>query len=258
LFQTEQQTVPVRFPLRTIALKGTAQVLSLPYATRYRAMLAPLERAGDRLRAGYGKRDPRVLSSATLLGVILCAALSFALAPAAGSARMALTPEADPIRSIEAIRAGEVKMLDGKPRSEVCEEQTWPYIDRRCIRSVAGMRPSAAADSRAASPEPAGPAVTPAAAANETAAAPASSVHEVPLPPSRPIMQAEAYQQSVGSEPFYAGPREAVPSNAGMPPYWMAGQPYEMQRWRYEERRVRSQRRVRRGGLHIGGFYFRF
>ena len=238
-------------------LEGAPEVLSPPAAAKYQAMLAPLERAGERLHRGFQDRDPRVLSSATLLGVIICAALSFALAPAAGSARTALTPEAGPARSVEAIRAGEVKMLDGKPRSDVCEEQTWPYIDRRCIRGVADTRQSAASGSTASNPEPARPAVTPAVTANETAAAPATAMHDVPLPPPRPIIQAEAYRQSVESEPFYAGPRDAPPI-IGAPPYWMAGQPYEMQRWRYEERRVRSHRKVRRGGFHIGGFYFRF
>jgi hypothetical protein len=91
------------------------------------------QRYGMRLRAG----DPRAITAAALGALVLCAGLSMATAPSPTAAVAAVEP-----RAVEPVPTGPVRMLDGAPRSEQCEEQTWPYIDRRCLRRAAEPRRS--------------------------------------------------------------------------------------------------------------------
>jgi hypothetical protein len=144
----------------------------------------------DRIRDANVKVSPRSAATTTLLGVILSASMAFALFPRA--ATVAVAQANRPAESSPSF----VKMVDGVPRSKVCAEQTWPYIDSRCLRA-AGPRVSAQSNSRPPNAEPAsaGQANLPASSATQTngvalvdlpaatQSVPSTSSRSQPLPP---------------------------------------------------------------------------
>jgi hypothetical protein len=72
--------------------------------------------------------DARVAASVTLVAVVICASATFALTPRAGAVS---APSGN--RLAQASPSPVVKIVNATPRSERCEEQTWPYFDRRCL-----------------------------------------------------------------------------------------------------------------------------
>ena len=119
--------------------------------------------------------DTRVAASVTLLAVVVCASAAFALTPRTGA-----VSAASGNRLAQASPPPVVKIVNATPRSERCEEQTWPYFDRRCLPSAVQLPPAAGA-----------PATPPwAAAQSVTAAQPAK-------PPASP---ATARQVTGGSQ----------------------------------------------------------
>jgi len=241
-------------------------LLSLSFADRHHTALLSLQRLRDRLRQKFHERDVRLQSSVSLLAVLLCAALSFALAPRLPSANGAvLSPQAEAARATEALRSTQVKMLDGKPRSELCEEQTWPYIDRRCLRIASNPTTAGAGSNPPVQTESVSTAAAPSAPRNEPPASASDGARDVPLPPPRSAAEASPEpQRELSGDPWRYPPLYAArPDEPGLhvvaPPYWMMDRPYDMRRWSYEEPRMRSYRRARRGnGVHIGGLFFRF
>ena len=227
--------------------------------------------------------DPRVASSITLLGIGVCLALSFAFAaPKVG----VVDARPQPLGKAEPIEPAAVKMLDGKPRSELCEEQTWPYIDRRCLTRAASNPQTAPASNVKTEPAPGSPppsaaapasvppskpevasAAPPAVAPNDAAPPAFDSARDVPLPPPRPTIEAMAQpdERTFDGEPWpypplYARPDHFDPRFAvAAPPPWMEATPREGRRWRSYEARAYGPRRARyRGGINIGGFHIRF
>lgn len=137
-----------------------------------------------RLRAG----GPRVASTVTLLGVTLCGVLSFAFTPRSGPVAIASAnrlAEASPARV-------PVRMVGGSPRSKICGEQTWPYIDHNCLNGadkarmtapqVSAVQPSAGP----MSPAQAIPGNLPASFDDATAPVQFANAQDVPLPQPRP------------------------------------------------------------------------
>ena len=121
--------------------------------------------------------DARVVASGTLLAVVICASAAFALTPRAGSisaASVNLLAQASPPPI--------VKIVNATPRSERCEEQTWPYFDRRCLPLATQSPPAASmpasiaalpmAGSPSAAAQPAKPFATPPTARQVTGGAP--------------------------------------------------------------------------------------
>lgn len=88
--------------------------------------------------------DTRVAASVTLLAVVVCASAAFALTPRAGAVSVATSN-----RLAQASPPPVVKIVNATPRSERCEEQTWPYFDRRCLPSAAQSPPAASASASA-------------------------------------------------------------------------------------------------------------
>jgi len=78
--------------------------------------------------------DPRVAATATLLGVMMCAVVAFALSPPPAATVEKMT--ANRSSKADDARAGSVRIIGATPR-ENCEEQVWPYIERRCRRRAA-------------------------------------------------------------------------------------------------------------------------
>ena len=72
--------------------------------------------------------DARVAASVTLVAVVICASAALALTPRAGNVS---GPTGN--RLAQASPQTVVKIVNATPRSERCEEQTWPYFDRRCL-----------------------------------------------------------------------------------------------------------------------------
>lgn len=84
--------------------------------------------------------DPRVAASVTLLAVVICASAAFALTPRTGA-----VSAASGNRLAQASSPPVVKIVNATPRSERCEEQTWPYFDRRCLPSAGQSLPASIA-----------------------------------------------------------------------------------------------------------------
>ena len=129
------------------------------------------------LKVGTHKTDPRAATSIVIAGMAvgLCVMLSLMFA--------------EPVRQSNRIKTGEqiapppaadkVTIVAATPRLDVpCAEQTWPYIDRRCLTESTQKRPQpetrpadvAAApqvDARSVAAAPVAPAVNPP-APNET------------------------------------------------------------------------------------------
>ena len=116
--------------------------------------------------------NSRVAASSTLLAVVICAGAAFALTPRAGSVS---APSVN--RLAQASPPSAVKIVNATPRSERCEEQTWPYFDRRCLPPAAQSSPTANV--------PASAATVPMVASPIAAAKPAKP------PASPPTMRAE-------------------------------------------------------------------
>ena len=89
--------------------------------------------------------NSRVAASGTLLAVVICASAAFALTPRAGSVSVASVN-----RLAQASPPPAVKIVNAAPRSERCEEQTWPYFDRRCLPPAAQSSPMASVPASAA------------------------------------------------------------------------------------------------------------
>jgi hypothetical protein len=84
--------------------------------------------------------DPRVAATATLLGVIVIVAAMFAfplqIAVIAKQVTNAGIPKPDDAPA-------SIKFIGSAPRSESCEDQVWPYIERHCLGRAAD-KPSSA------------------------------------------------------------------------------------------------------------------
>jgi hypothetical protein len=236
--------------------------------SRARRLRAFLHLRWRKLRAG----DPRATSTVTLSILILCVALNFAAAP-----RPVVSDPGAVNRLAEAgPRATAVRMLDGKPRSDACDNQTWPYIDQRCLRTATAS-PAKPADAqpdnaqanpvqRPTSNKPAGSeadklaSIVPPSSAPD-APQPSATLHDVPMPQPRPQIEDEAAELDDEDSPYpppYYGRRYGPDGRPLMypPPRYM--DPREARAWqRYEYREHRPPRRARHE-LHIGGFRFRF
>jgi hypothetical protein len=100
-------------------------------------MAAPREVA----RSNPNEPDKRVAASVTLLGVLICASLGFALTPRAANGPAAAAVAGN--RLAEATPRL-VKIVDGPARSEVCAQQTWPHFDARCLARKTESAPAEA------------------------------------------------------------------------------------------------------------------
>jgi len=76
------------------------------------------------------KKQSRAVATATLFGVVLSAAIAFTLAP--GLKAVATLPATQ--------STGPIRMVGGAPRSNVCDEQVWPYIEDRCRHAKIGSK----------------------------------------------------------------------------------------------------------------------
>jgi hypothetical protein len=90
--------------------------------------------------------DARIAASVSLLAMVICASAAFALTPRAGS-----VSATSGNRLAQASPPPVVKIVNATPRSERCEEQTWPYFDRNCLPSAtqSPQAPSAPASATA-------------------------------------------------------------------------------------------------------------
>jgi hypothetical protein len=247
--------VPNRHPLRRSRTRRLRVLLHLHWR---------------RLRTG----DPRTTSTVTLALLILGVVLNFAAMPrpvTSDPAAINRLAEAGP-------RNTAVRILDGRPRSDACEDQTWPYIDQRCLRTSAASRTEPAAEGQASNAQANATqhsasnaqsksepdklaSVAPSSATSGTTAPQSTILHDVPLPQPRP--QIEDDEAQVDDEdlrypsPYYS--RRYGPDGRPLmypPPRYM--DPREARAWqRYEYREYRQPRRTRHE-LHIGGFRFRF
>lgn len=92
-----------------------------------------------RLRVGAHRPDPRATSSI----VVACMALGLATMLAAS---LTLPTRRDPPKSTGEVApppaADKVTIVSAAPKLDVpCAEQTWPYIDRRCLKETTQKRP---------------------------------------------------------------------------------------------------------------------
>ena len=102
--------------------------------------------------------DSRVAASGTLLAVVICASAAFALTPRALDRVSASSVN----RLAQASQPPAVKIVNATPRSERCDEQTWPYFDRRCLPPATQSWPTANVPASAATvPNVASPAAAP-------------------------------------------------------------------------------------------------
>ena len=150
-------------------------------------------RQWERLRQG----DLRTTTAAAVLVLLVCAGLSFATASRLPVASAATDPATESTRvAAQPAPTGPIRMLDGKPRSELCEEQTWPYIDRRCL-------------TRSAEPATSGQGTSATTAANEPAAD--------AKPPVRAAAVAPAELPAAKESPKPQAAEQAVPESAPRP-----------------------------------------
>jgi hypothetical protein len=104
--------------------------------------LSPVTAITDAARGAAEQR--RVSTTGTLLGVAACVVLAKALAIGAPALSSAAAPPH------QAVTQGVTPVTIVAP--EFCKNQTWPYIDARCLRRVDNPPP---ADARSASAAPA-------------------------------------------------------------------------------------------------------
>jgi hypothetical protein len=140
------------------------------------------------LKAGKHKTDPRAAASIVIAGmaVSLCVTLSLVLGePARQSNRIKAGEQVAPPPAVD-----KVTIVAATPRLDVpCAEQTWPYIDRRCLTESTQKRPQ---------PEtrPADVAAAPPIDARSVATAPV-----VPLSPAPAEPQASERRESIAPQP---------------------------------------------------------
>jgi hypothetical protein len=110
----------------------------------FHALRVPFERLRASRLASIKAADMRVGATLVLFGVTLGIGVMLALTPASTPQR-----SGDPAaaarwvgRQAESAPVSSVKIVDAGPRREIpCAEQTWPYIDRRCL-TIAEPKPS--------------------------------------------------------------------------------------------------------------------
>lgn len=144
--------------------------------------------------------DNRIGASCVLFGVAIAAALLFALGPARPNAAYGLfgfgqRPAANTAAAKRVPGTDNVKIVDAAPRAAPCGEQTWPYIEPRCLTRAVE-----------ANTQPATPATDP--------NAPSPSAAIVPVPEPRPWSAAFAEsdrRDGIVSAP--AGQSAAMPAS---------------------------------------------
>ena len=210
--------------------------------------------------------DTRVAASVTLLAVVVCASAAFALTPRAGAV------SASANRLAQASPPPVVKIVNATPRSERCEEQTWPYFDRRCLPSAAQSPPAASMPSSATtitappsaaaqSAQPAKPSASPATARQVTGGSQAASASALPTDVatrSAAVTTAIAPRDEGALSPARRAEREDIQRRDELIAAWEAE---EAARYAEEDRPPEPRRRkVRRHYPHFGifGFGLRF
>jgi hypothetical protein len=146
--------------------------------------------------------DPRVAATATLVGVVLAAALAALLQPSSPA-----SPEraADGSARVERTPAAPVKIIGAPPRSESCAGQVWPYIESRClVRAVAEPRTTAETGGAAPANAPLPPAVA------ESRVEPRRAVAHLRLPPRRQVDRLSPVTDAWAGDAIEA-PNEATP-----------------------------------------------
>jgi hypothetical protein len=99
-----------------------------------RSVMGGLYPSGPGLFFRVSREKSRAAATATLFGVVLCATLAFTIAPrpkAFATAQATYSATTD---------SGPIKMVGGAPRSNVCDEQVWPYIEDRCRHVKIGSK----------------------------------------------------------------------------------------------------------------------
>jgi hypothetical protein len=102
----------------------------------FHALRVPFERLRASRLASIKAADMRVGATLVLFGVTLGIGVMLALTPASTPQRSGDPAAADRWvgRQAESAPVSSVKIVDAGPRREIpCAEQTWPYIDRRCL-----------------------------------------------------------------------------------------------------------------------------
>jgi hypothetical protein len=109
----------------------------------FHALRVPFERLRASRLASIKAADMRVGATLVLFGVTLGIGVMLALTPASTPQRSGDPAAADRWvgRQAESAPVSSVKIVDAGPRREIpCAEQTWPYIDRRCL-TIAEPKP---------------------------------------------------------------------------------------------------------------------
>ena len=123
--------------------------------------------------------DPRVAATATLVGVVLAAALAALLPP---SSPVSSERAADASALVERTPAAPVKIIGAPPRSESCAGQVWPYIESRClVRAADEPRTMAQTSGAAPATAPLAPAVS------DSRMEPRRALAHLRLPPRREV-----------------------------------------------------------------------
>jgi hypothetical protein len=102
----------------------------------FHALRVPFERLRASRLASIKAADMRVGATLVLFGVTLGIGVMLALTPASTPQRSGDPAAADRWvgRQAESAPVSSVKIVDAGTRREIpCAEQTWPYIDRRCL-----------------------------------------------------------------------------------------------------------------------------
>lgn len=110
----------------------------------FHALRVPFERLRASRLASIKAADMRVGATLVLFGVTLGIGVMLALTPASTPQRSGDPAAADRWvgRQAESAPVSSVKIVDAGPRREIpCAEQTWPYIDRRCL-TIAEPKPA--------------------------------------------------------------------------------------------------------------------
>jgi hypothetical protein len=92
------------------------------------------------LKVGPHRTDPRASASVVIAGMVL--GLSLVIALAIAPPGQPLAPRASGEKVAPPPAADKVTVISGTPQSDLpCTEQTWPYIDRRCLTESTEKRP---------------------------------------------------------------------------------------------------------------------
>jgi hypothetical protein len=197
--------------------------------------------------AAFGTAEQRrVSTTGTLLAVAACVVLAKALAFGAPAPRAAAPPQ-------HGATPGVTPVTIVAP--EFCKDQTWPYIDARCLRRVDTPPP---ADARSANAAPANSAPVNSGPANSgpvTAPPAAAPVIDDGVPPPPAPSPAAAQSQVIQSVFPSAGPSTVTqndPQSAGADTS-TAATPYQRVN---EPVRPHHARHWRHGVFPFGGFRF--